>query len=152
MSATNNFEDGLLNLIFCNTNYANVGDSTGLRGSSTAGSFYVSLHTGTINEANITTQATQEAAYTSYARVGVVRSGSGWTVSSGVADNVAAITFPAATGGSETETGFGIGAASSGSALGAAGLQLWGALTSSLAVSNGITPSFAIGALDVTLD
>jgi hypothetical protein len=150
MSATNNFEDGLLNLIFCNTSYANVGDATGLRGSSTAGSFYVSLHTANPNETG--SQTTSEAAYTSYARVAVARSGSGWTVTSGVADNVAAITFPAATGGSETETHFGIGAASSGNALGAAGLQLWGALTASLAVSNGITPSFAIGALDVTLD
>lgn len=152
MSATNNCEDGLLSLIFENANYANIGDSTGLRQSSTAGVFYISLHTGTINEANITTQAAQEAAYTSYARVSVARSTSGWTVTSGTVDNDAPINFPPATGGSETETGFGIGAAASGSALGAAGLQFWGALTAGLAVSNGITPSFAIGALDVTLD
>ena len=45
MSATNVFENGLLSLIFENANYANVGDATGLRGSSTAGSFYISLHT-----------------------------------------------------------------------------------------------------------
>lgn len=150
MSATNNFEDGLLTLIFNNTNYANVGDSTGLRGSTTAGSFYVSVHTANPNETG--NQATSEAAYTSYARQAVARSSAGWTISSGSVTNAAAITYPAATGGSETESHFGIGAAVSGSALGAAGLQIWGALSSSLAVSTGITPSFAIGALTVSLD
>jgi hypothetical protein len=146
MSATNVFENGLLSLIFENANYANVGDATGLRGSSTAGVFYISVHTANPNETG--TQATSEAAYTSYARVSVARSTSGWTVASGVADNDGAINFPQATGGSESETHFGIGSDSSGTG----NLFLWGALTSSLAVSSGITPSFAAGALDVTLD
>jgi hypothetical protein len=146
MSATNVFENGLLSLIFENANYANVGDATGLRGSTTAGSFYISLHTANPNETG--SQTTSEAAYTSYARQAVARSTAGWTVASGVADNDSAINFPAATGGSETETHFGIG-----SDVSAAGnLFLWGALTAGLAVSTGITPSFAAGALDVTLD
>lgn len=146
MSATNVFENGLLSLIFENANYANVGDATGLRGSSTAGSFYISLHTANPNETG--SQTTSEGAYTSYARVAVARSTAGWSVASGVADNDSAISFPAATGGSETETHFGIGS----DASGAGNLFLWGALTASLAVSSGITPSFAAGALDVTLD
>lgn len=146
MSATNVFEDGLLSLIFENANYANVGDATGLRGSSTAGVFYISLCTANPGETG--TQTTSEAGYTSYARVSVARSTAGWTVSSGVADNDSAITFPAATGGSETETHFGIGSASSGTG----NLFMFGALSASLAVSSGITPSFAAGALDTTLD
>lgn len=146
MSATNAFENGLLSLIFENANYANVGDATGLRGSSTAGVFYISTHTANPNETG--TQTTSESAYTSYARVSVVRSTSGWTAASGVCDNDGAINFPQATGGSETETHFGIGSDTSGTG----NLFLWGALTSSLAVSSGITPSFAAGALDVTLD
>lgn len=146
MSATNVFENGLLSLIFENANYANVGDATGLRGSSTAGVFWISLHTATPNETG--TQTTSEAAYTSYGRTSVARSTSGWTVASGVADNDAAITFPAATGGSETETHFGIGSDQTTTG----NLFMYGALTSGLAVSNGITPSFAAGALDVTLD
>jgi len=146
MSATNVFEDGLLGLIFQNNNYANVGDATGLRGSSTAGVFYVSIHPSNPNESG--NQTTTEAAYTSYARQSVARTSSGWAVASGVADNVAAINFPQATGGSETENYFGIGSASSG----AGNLFLYGQLNVGLAVSNGITPSFAIGALDVTLD
>jgi len=146
MSATNVLENGLLSLLFENANYANVGDATGLRGSSTAGVFYISLHTANPNETG--TQTTSEAAYGSYARQSVARSTSGWTVASGVCDNDAAINFPAATSGSETESHFGIGSDVSG----AGNLFLWGALTASLAVSSGITPSFAIGALDVTLD
>lgn len=146
MSATNSFEDALLRHIFENGDVANVGDATGLRGSTTAGVFYISLHTANPNETG--SQTTSEAAYTSYARQSVARSTSGWTIASGVADNDSAITFPQATGGSETETHFGVGSDSSG----AGNLFLWGALTSSLAVSSGITPSFAAGALDVSLD
>lgn len=144
MSATNVFENGLLSLIFENANYANVGDATGLRGSSTAGVFYISLHTGDPGETG--SQTTSEAGYTSYARVSVARSTAGWTVASGVADNDAAITFPACTGGSSTVTNVGIGSDSSG----AGNLFLKG--TASLSVSSGITPSFAIGALDISLD
>ncbi len=146
MTATNVFESGLLSLIFENANYANVGDATGLRGSSTAGVFRISLHTANPNEGG--SQNTTEAAYGSYARQDVARSTAGWTVSSGSAANDAAITFPQAASGSETETHFGIGSDSSG----AGNLFIWGALTSSLAVSTGITPSFAISALTVTLD
>lgn len=146
MSASNAFETGLLSLILENANYANVGDATGLRGSSTAGVFYVSLHTANPNETG--GQNTTEAAYGSYARVSVARSTAGWTVASGVGDNDAAITFPQAASGSETETHFGLGS----DASGAGNLFLWGALTASLAVSALITPSFAAGALDIVLD
>jgi hypothetical protein len=146
MSATNVFENGLLSLIFENANYANVGDATGLRGSSTAGVFYISLHTANPDETG--SQATSEAAYTSYARVSVARSTAGWSVASGVADNDAAITFPACTGSSSSVTHFGIGSDTSGTG----NLFLWGATTATLAVSAGITPEFAAGALDVTLD
>lgn len=146
MSATDAFENKLLSLIFENADAANIGDATGLRGSSTAGVFYISLHTANPNETG--NQSTSEAAYTSYARESVARSTAGWTVASGVADNDAAITFTQASGGSETETHFGIGSDASGTG----NLNLWGALDSGLAVSTGITPEFAAGALDITLD
>lgn len=146
MSATNVFENGLLSLIFENANYANVGDATGLRGSTTAGVFYTSLHTANPNETG--SQNTTEGAYTGYARVSIARSTAGWSVASGVADNDSAITFGLDTVGSETETHFGLGS----DASGAGNLFLWGALAASLAVSPGVTPSFATGALDITLD
>lgn len=146
MSATNAFETSLLGLIFTNVDAANVGDATGLRGSSTAGVFWISLHTGSPGETG--SQTTSEAAYGSYARQDEARNTTQWTVTNNTADNDNAITFPAATSGSETETHFGLGSASSG----AGNLFLYGALTAGLAVSSGITPEFAAGALDVTLD
>lgn len=146
MSATDQFEDDLLDLIFTNVDAPNVGDAAGLQNAATAGSFYISLHTGTLVDTH-TAQTQSEAAYTSYARVAVARSTAGWTVASGVVDNDAAITFPQATGGSETETNFGIGFGASGSGY----LQFYGALTASLAVSTGITPEFAAGALDISV-
>ncbi len=146
MSATNAFETALLTLYFNNTDHANVGDAGGIQNSASAGSFYVSLHTGDPGETG--DQTTSEATYTSYARVAVARSGAGWTVSGNNVSNAAAIDFPACTGGSNTITHFGIGSASSG----AGNLFFKGALSASLGVSSGITPSFAIGDLDVTGD
>ncbi len=146
MSASNAFETALLTLLFNNTNIANVGDATGLRGSSTAGSLYVSLHTSDPGEAG--DQTTNETAYTNYARVAVARSGAGWTISSANASNAAAVNFPACGASGATITHFGIGTASSGAGV----LLFKGALSSSLAVASGITPSFAIGDLDVNAD
>ena len=146
MSKGNTFENDLLLLIFNNTDAALIGDATGLRGSSTAGSLYVSLHTGDPGEAG--NQETSEAAYGSYARVAVARSGAGWTVTGNAVTNAALVQFPQCTSGSETETYFSIGTASSG-----AGKILYsGALSASLAVSSGIQPQFGAGDLDGTED
>lgn len=147
MSLSNAAENGLLSLIFENSNYANIGDATGLRGSSTAGVFYISLHTST-GPGEAGDQTTNETTYTGYARVSVARSTSDWTVSSGVCDNDNVITFGACSSGTPTITYVGIGTDSTGTG----NHILNGALTASLAVSPGITPSFAAGALDITLD
>jgi hypothetical protein len=147
MSLSNAAETDLLNLIFANTNFANVGDATGLRGSSTAGSFYISLHTADPGEAG--TQATSETAYTGYARVAVARSGAGFTVAGNSVSNAAAINFANCTASPGSAcTYFGIGLASSG----ATELLLSGALTASYTVAIGNAPSFAIGALTATAD
>lgn len=144
MSATNVLENGVLSLLFENANFANVGDATGLRGSTTAGVFNISLHTGDPGETG--TQTTSESAYTNYGRVSVARSTAAWTVASGVADNDAAITFPLCGATGSTISHFGVGSDSSGTG------NLYFSGTSALAVANGITPSFAIGALDVSAD
>lgn len=134
MSKTNSWENGLMLLVFNNTNFALVGDATGLRGSSTAGSLYVSLHTGDPGEAG--SQTTSECAYGSYARVAVARSGAGWTVSSNSVSPAATITFPEATSGTETATHFGIGTDSSG-----AGVLLYkGTVTPNISIVTGVTP------------
>jgi len=146
MTASNTFENDLLNLILKNVAIALIGDASGLQPSATAGSLYVSLHTADPGEAG--DQTTNEAAYTSYARVAVARSAGGWTVTGSAAENAAAITFPQCTGGSANVTHFGIGTA----AIGAGKLLLSGALSATLAVSNGIRPEFAAGDLDITAD
>ena len=104
MSKSNAFENALLLLAFNNTNIANVGDATGLRGSTTAGSLYLSLHTADPGEAG--SQTTSEAAYTSYARVAVARSGAGFTVTGNSVSPAATVSFPAGTGGTGTATHF----------------------------------------------
>lgn len=146
MTATNQFEDDLLDLIFTNVDAPNIGDGPGLQNSAAAGSAQISLHTTTLTDTDTATTS-GEAAYTSYARQTVARTTGGWTVAAGLVDNDAAITFPQATGGSETETDFGITLLATGDFL-----QIFGALSSSLAVSNGITPEFAAGDLDISLD
>jgi len=149
MSASDAFEALLANLIFLNTNAANIGDATGLRGSSTAGSLYISLHTADPGETG--NQSTNEIGYTSYARVAVARSGAGFTVT-GTApttvSNTAAVGFPASTGANATATHFGIGTGSSGAGT----LLLSGALTASYLTQTGIAPNFPIGALTATID
>lgn len=145
MSATNVLENALLSLILENASTGlNIGDATGLRGSTTAGSVYVSLHTGDPGEAG--SQNTTETAYTNYLRQAVARSTAGWTVAAGVGDNDAAITFPQS-GSSSTISHFGVG---SSSGTGAGDLYFKGA--SALAVAANITPQFAAGALDITCD
>ncbi len=146
MSATNAFETALLALIFNNTDLANVGDAAGLQNSAAAGSFYISLHTADPGEGG--SQTTSEAAYTNYARVAVARSGAGWDVSGNTASNAAAVTFPTCGATGATLTHFGVGSAASG----AGNLFFSGALSASRTVSDGGTPTFAIGELDVTAD
>lgn len=134
MSATNAFENSLLAHIFTNNDIANVGDATGLRGSTSAGNLYLSLHTSDPGEAG--DQTTNETAYTSYARVAVARSGSGFTVSGNSVSPASTVSFPACTGGTATITHFGIGTAASGTGV----LLFKGAVSPNISVSSGVTP------------
>lgn len=148
LQMSNSAESDLMSLVVQNTAWANLGNTAGVQPSSAAGSLFVSLHTATLTASS--TQSTSEAAYTGYARVGVARSSGGWTKTGSsptVMENAAAVTFGACTAGSETETNFATGVASSG----ATEILWYGALTASLAVSAGITPSFAINALTVSM-
>lgn len=121
-----------LKLILNATAIANLADNAA---SGPLTNIYVSLHTATPGLTG--TQTTNEAAYTSYARVAVARTIGGWTITNNTASPVATISFPAATGGSETETFMGIGSASSSTGV----LYWYGAISPTIAVSNGVTPS-----------
>lgn len=146
MSKSNTFENDLLKHVFNNDNIALIGDATGIRGSSTAGSLYVSLHTADPGEAG--DQTTSETAYTNYARVAVARTTGGWTVTGNTVSNAALVQFAQCGVTGATLTHFGVGT----DASGAGKLLYSGALTASLAVSSGIQPQFAAGDLDITED
>ncbi|MCA3797225.1 MAG: hypothetical protein IOC66_33675 [Burkholderia sp.] len=134
MSKTDAFEAALLDLIFLNANIANLGDATGVRGSVGAGQLFISLHTADPGEAG--TQLTNEVAYTGYARVGVARSGAGFTRTGNSISPAANIDFGTCTAGTATATHFGIGVAGSG-----AGTLLYkGAISPTIAIAAGVTP------------
>lgn len=146
MSFSNAAETAVLQHLFNNAAYANIGDASGLPAAATAGVFYVGLHSADPGEAGA--QNTNELAYTGYARVAVVRTAGGWAISGNTVSNVGAVNFGACTAGSGTATHFSIGT----SASGAGNLIISGALTGSLAISAGITPSFSAGQLTANLD
>jgi hypothetical protein len=71
-----------LDLIYKNTDFAGIGDASGVRGSATAGNLYVALFTDTV-----------EIAYTGYARQAIPRSASGWSRIANVVTNVSDLLF-----------------------------------------------------------
>jgi hypothetical protein len=82
----------------------------------------------------------------SYARVSSAGKWAAPTGTTSVTTN-AAITFPTASAGWGTVTGFAVMSASSGGSV-----LMWGALTASKTVNSGDTPSFASGQLTLTED
>jgi hypothetical protein len=139
MSKTNTFENDFLLLVFNNTNIADIGDATGLRGSTTAGSLFISLHTADPGEAS--NQSTNEIAYTGYGRIALARTASNFSVSGNAVSFVNNVDFGACTAGTGTATHFGIGCALSG----ATKLLYKGALSVSIAVAAGVTPRINAG-------
>jgi hypothetical protein len=135
MSKSDVWENDLLLLIFNNTTVANIGDATGLRGSTVAGSLYWSLHTADPGEAG--TAVTSETAYTGYARVAAARSGAGFTVTANSVSPPANVDFgecTAAPGGAITH--FGIVSTASG-----AGKLLYkGTMTPNITMATGVIP------------
>jgi len=124
------FANDFLKLLLQATAIANIADNAA---TSPLTNLYLSLHTASPSGSG---QTTSEAAYTSYARVAVARTSSGFDVSTNTANLHSLTSFPAATGGSETETHFGLGTASSGTGK----LLVWGTVTPNIVVSNGVTP------------
>ena len=144
MAASAGFLNAVLDLYFTNVSHAEIGDATGLVGSTVPGNFYISLHTADPVAGN---QTTSEATFGSYTRQAVAR-GAGFTVAAANVSNAAAVTFPQGTSGSETITHFAIGENDTPTA---GTVFMSGALDTSRAAGTGITLEFAIGELDVDL-
>jgi hypothetical protein len=135
MSKSNVFENDLLALIFNNTAIADVGDATGVRGSTAAGSLYWSLHTADPGETG--TAVTSETAYTGYARVAAARSGAGFTVTGNSVSPPSNVDFGECTASPGAAiTHFGIVSTASG-----AGKLLYkGTITPSITMAAGVIP------------
>lgn len=134
MAKSASYSNSLLLLIFNATLFANVAVNAT---SSPITNVHASLHTADPGTAG--DQSTSEIAYTSYARVAVLRTSGGWTVTTNSCSPVAAITFPAGTGGSGTATHFGLGTLISG-----AGVRIYnGTVTPNIVCGNGVTPSLS---------
>ncbi len=134
--------NSILALIFNATAWADIAQNDG---SGPLTDLYLSLHTATPGVGN--NQTTNETAYTNYVRIAVERTTSGWDVpASGATANAALAQFAqcGVTGATITHAAIGTAASGAGTVLYA------GALSSSLAVANGIQPQFAAGALTVT--
>lgn len=140
MSFGNTTENDILLFLF---------NATALSGNwpASGANFYVALHTADPGEAGAPNAS--EATYTGYARVAITRNSGGFTVSGNAVSNTSAVNFAQCTAGSNTITHFSIVTSASG---GTGQIVAKGALSASLAVSAGITPSFASGQLSVTLD
>ena len=149
MPASTAFAANNLLLILNNVALADLGNTAGLQPSSVAGSVYIALYQST-GPGIGGLPTVNEASYTGYARVAVARTTGGWTVNTATAayQNAASIAFPVCTGSTNTLTYFAICSLASGGTVN--DLLLIGALSSSLAVSTGITPSFAAAALTGT--
>lgn len=125
------FENQLLLLIFNATAIANMADNAA---SSPLTNLYVALHTADPTAAG--NQSSNEAAYTSYARVPVARTSGGWTVTANVVSPAALISFPACTGSTSTVTHASVGTAVSGTGK----ILVSGAVTPNISVATGVTP------------
>ena len=133
--------NNLLRLLFTAVAWANVADNAA---ASPLTNLYLSLHSADPGVGNA--QTTNEVAYTNYARIAVVRSAVGWTVSTNTAVNAALAQFAqcGVTGASATHVAIGTAASGAGNVLYA------GALSATLTIANLIQPQFAAGALVTT--
>ena len=135
MSKSNSCENNLLKLIFNNTTWANIGDATGIVGSSTAGSLFPALYTSDPGEAG--DQTSNEIAYTGYSRPAVARSSGGWTITNNSVSPAATISFGLMTAGAGgTATHWGVGRASTSTGE----LLYSGTISPNITVANGVTP------------
>jgi hypothetical protein len=142
MTISNATETNLLLLIFNATAWANYADNAA---SSPQTNIHCALHTA--DPADTGTMSTSEINYTSYARVNVARSSSGWTVSGNSAVPAATISFPAGTGGGGTATHFSTGKTGGG----ATDILFSGTVTPNIVTGNGVTPQLTTST-SITLD
>jgi len=135
MSFSNAAETDVLEYIFNGTNVAWDANTD----------LWIALHTASPGETG--TAVTSEATYGGYARKALTRA-TDFTVSGNSVSNTNLEQFDACTSGSNVITYASVVDSSSG----AGNILVYAALSSSITVSTGVQPQFAIGALSFTLD
>lgn len=141
MSASNSFETAILKLIFNATTYNNIAENDS---TSPLTNLYISLHTASPGDNG--TAITNEAAYTNYARVALIRTTAGWTVTDDDAVNLTSVVFPACGATGAVITHFGIVETASGAG------ELYFSGEANLAVVQDMIPTFAPGVLKVNVN
>lgn len=136
MSKGNTFEADLLKLIFWGTPIAGLADNAA---SGPLANLYIALHTSDPGEAGA--QNSNECVYTGYARVAVVRSAAGWSISGNVVSPLADIVFGACSAGAEVASYASVGTDASGTGK----LLYKGALSPTISISPGVAPVVAAG-------
>lgn len=131
MSASDAMENAVLLITYNATTWANYAINAT---SSPQTDIANSLHTADPGDAG--TMSTSEAAYTDYARVDVVRSAVGWTVTANSVSPAAAIEFPVSGASGTTITHWATGKTGGGAAA--------------ILVSGTVTPNIAIGSAGIT--
>lgn len=138
-------ESSILKLIFNATAWANYADNAASAPQTT-----IDVALSTADPTDAGTMSSSEVAYTSYARATAARTTGGWTVA-GTAPTtvnpVAAINFPAGTGGAGTVTNFSVGK----SGGGAVAILMSGTVSPSIVCGSGVTPQLTT-ATALTLD
>jgi hypothetical protein len=142
MSIADVSETAILAMIFNATTWANYAINATTTPET---NIIVAGHTADPGDAG--SQSTSEIAYTSYARVNVARTSGGWTITGNSCSPVAAINFPAGTGGSGTMAFFSTGK----SGGGASPILFSGTVTPNIVCGSGVTPSLST-ATTITLD
>lgn len=135
------YANGLLLAIF-NADFSNLATYSLMRdAASPLTQLWLSLHSA--DPAAAGNQTSNEVIYSAYARVGVARTSSGFTVTTNSVSLAATMNFPKCTGGTATAPYFGIGTAASGTGY----LLYAGPITPSIAISNQVIPELTSGTI-----
>lgn len=131
MSKSNTFEEDLLKLIFNGTPITGIADNAA---SAPLTNLFLSLHTQDPGESGV--QTTNEVSYPNYARVPVVRTNAGWTVTGNTVRPAVAVEFAESPSAAGTVTHAAIGTASSGGGK----ILYRGAITPAIVIAEGTQP------------
>lgn len=136
MAKGTTFKNDLLQLIFNGVAISNIADNAT---TSPITNLYISLHTADPTDSG--DQSTSECTYTGYARQALLRTSSGWTVTTNSVSPASDVDFPEATAGSETATHLVVGTDLTGTGK----ILYSGSISPTIAIAAGVIPRITTG-------